>query len=641
MKNKKKIKVPAYAFGTEQISNMIKALPEATTLIASPFQQSTATSGGEAFAQSVAGIGQGINAGMEIGKNFGAAGALVGGAIGAGVGLIGKGGREASMSSFTELDEGTLGTGLTGMFKNRRLRRKRNRLRQIAANNRDAVRGTNYLQNEYGEDYGDMDVNTFADGGYTSSLSLIDHGEVLEGPDGQIQRIPDKKNAPTDSIKAILEPGTRILSDKLKDPDSKETFAKLYNKMTSNRKSIYKDAFAQNAEKLNNINNQEVFNQLFYKQEQLKRSKGIKPKYKEIQSFDGGGLKKYGYDTSFKDYDNLYSPQYMNFVNSLKENDNTSTKWLNRINSGEFGNIGGNTFSISDIKRLATDRKKGSVHNAVIGASKAYSDAALNSSGINSEAATGKKIIPKYPDRLIATNSEMAGIVPPKGSLNHVDNITKLPYKPFTPPEKKSINWNSALSGIASLAPIMSNLFTGKPESVDAVYNPYATAITNTMRRRRFNIDPAIQDINRNRAISNYNMRQMNTSTGANLAYGLQSAINTDKAIANLRSMESNANNQYLGEYANTMNNLGQQWVNATNLAAEANAQNRATNRNIRRTGISQLSQWAQNRELMRNQEARDNAMLAMYGPFLQAGYTANTIKEFNRWLNKGGNYVG
>jgi len=133
----------------------------------------------------------------------------------------------------------------------------------------------------------------------------------------------------------------------------------------------------------------------------------------------------------------------------------------------------------------------------------------------------------------------------------------------------------------------------------------------------------------------------MNTNTGANMAYSLQSAVDTNKAITNLRSMESNANNQYLGEYANTMNNLGQQWVGATNLAAEANAQNRATARNIRRAGISQLSQWAQNRELMRNQEARDNAMLAMYGPFLQAGYTANTIREFNRWLNKGGNYVG
>lgn len=187
----------------------------------------------------------------------------------------------------------------------------------------------------------------------------------------------------------------------------------------------------------------------------------------------------------------------------------------------------------------------------------------------------------------------------------------------------------------------MSNLFTGRPETVDAVYNPYATSITNTMRRRRYDINPAIEDLNRNRATSNYNASQINTNTGANLAYRLQSAVNTDRAIASLRSQESNANNQYLGDYANTMNSLGQQWVNATNIANETNAQNRATTRNIRRAGLSQLSQWAQNRELMRNQESRDNALLAMYAPFLQSGYTSDTIKQFNKWLRKGGNNVG
>jgi hypothetical protein len=41
------------------------------------------------------------------------------------------------------------------------------------------------------------------------------------------------------------------------------------------------------------------------------------------------------------------------------------------------------------------------------------------------------------------------------------------------------------------------------------------------------------------------------------------------------------------------MNDLGKQWVNATNLASDLNAQNRASARNIRRAGLSQLSQFA------------------------------------------------
>jgi hypothetical protein len=122
------------------------------------------------------------------------------------------------------------------------------------------------------------------------------------------------------------------------------------------------------------------------------------------------------------------------------------------------------------------------------------------------------------------------------------------------------------------------------------------------------------------------------------MAFRLQNAIATNKAIAAARAAESNANNQYKAEYANTMNNLGQQLVQATNLASELNARNRAAARNIRRTGLGQLSQWAQNRELMSNQRSRDNAMLKLYDPFLQAGFTSADMSQFKKWLNKGGN---
>ena len=63
---------------------------------------------------------------------------------------------------------------------------------------------------------------------------------------------------------------------------------------------------------------------------------------------------------------------------------------------------------------------------------------------------------------------------------------------------------SSLISGAASLAPIMSNLFTSSPEAVPANYNPYATAIANTMGRRRYNIDPLLRDIETNRNVANY-----------------------------------------------------------------------------------------------------------------------------------------
>jgi len=216
---------------------------------------------------------------------------------------------------------------------------------------------------------------------------------------------------------------------------------------------------------------------------------------------------------------------------------------------------------------------------------------------------------------------------------------------PRSNPTTSSIDYSGIIDDIytqvAALSPIMSNMFTKNEKGVNAVTNPYSNAISRTMRGRRFDINPAIEDITRNRAIGNYNVGQMNTSTGANLAYRLQSAVNTDRAIASLRSQESNVNNQYLGDYANTMNSLGQQYVNAVNIANEANAQNRANTRNIRRTGASQFSQWAQNRQLMRNQRNRDDAMMELYAPFLQSGFTSQSLSNFNKYLRKGGNYVG
>ena len=182
--------------------------------------------------------------------------------------------------------------------------------------------------------------------------------------------------------------------------------------------------------------------------------------------------------------------------------------------------------------------------------------------------------------------------------------------------------------------PRLYQILTLDPEYQNTIYNPFANAIMTTMRNRRYDISPAIRDIERNRAIANYNESQMNTNTGANMAFRLQNASNTARAIADVRSQESNVNNQYLADYANTLNDLGRQWANESIRVQDANMANRAQARNIRRAGISGLSQWMQNRELMRNQRDRDRAMLALYGPMLDS-FTSDVVSEFNRYIRK------
>lgn len=612
MKSKKKTKVPAYAFGTqfkEIGNNMLESAPDILNTLTTPFQKSNATTGGQAAAQSVSDIASGAATGFQVAGPIGAA-------VGAGIGLIGRSGEEARMTSFTDYDEGSLGSGLIGAFGNRKLRRKRAAIKKNAYSNRAAVQGTNYLQSEVYDDMIGMNTDTMANGGMSSSLAYVDDGELIQTPDGSISKVPENNN-PTDSNLVSLPEGSRVLSDKLKVPGRKETFAQLGEKMMAKKKSKYNDRFAENAAKLNEMNNNMIHDQLFAMQESVKQSKGIKPKTKQIQAAALGDEIKPGLGDRIVDA--IYNPdrKWGAGVQWGTGNNQWYHVPVNPNNTQPASTTATASTSTPTRRRKATST---STNTRLIDEGKP--ELPFTWYG------TVNPLKPKHPELLTATNDEMAGLG--DALTSQADKVTTLPKsnaynKPE--PENNKFDWGSALSGMASLAPIMSNLFTGRPETVDAVYNPYATSITNTMRRRRYDINPAIEDLNRNRATSNYNASQINTNTGANLAYRLQSAVNTDRAIASLRSQESNVNNQYLGDYANTMNSLGQQWVNATNIANEANAQNRATTRNIRRAGLSQLSQWAQNRELMRNQKARDMEMWPLYQRFLQAGFTEDDLR--------------
>lgn len=592
MKSKKKTKVPTYAFGTqfkEIGGNMLESAPDILNTLTTPFQKSNATTGGQAAAQSVSDIASGAATGFQVAGPIGAA-------VGAGIGLIGRSGEEARMTSFTDYDEGSLGSGLIGAFSNRKLRRKRAAIKKNAYGNRAAVQGTNYLQSEAYEDMIGMNTDTMANGGMSSSLAYVDDGELIQTPDGSISKVPEN-NKPTDSNLVSLPEGSRVLSDKLKVPGRKETFAQLGEKMMAKKKSKYNDRFAENAVKLNEMNNNMIHDQLFTMQESVKQSKGIKPKTKQIQAAALGDEIKPGLGDRIVDA--IYNP---------------NRKWGAGVQWGTGNNqwyhVPTTSTTATTSTSTPTRRRK--------------TTSTSTNTGLIDE---GKPELPftwyDAPTVESVYDTDYDTVESPSATPNDIS------YRETRADRRDKLfdKVGSALSGIASLTPVMSNLFTGRPETVDAVYNPYATSISNTMRRRRYDISPAIEDLNRNRATSNYNASQINTSTGANLAYRLQSAVNTDRAIASLRSQESNVNNQYLGDYANTMNSLGQQWVNTTNMANEANAQNRATTRNIRRAGLSQLSQWAQNRELMRNQKARDVEMWPLYQRFLQAGFTEDDLR--------------
>lgn len=608
------------------ISEIAQAIPGAINTLTSPFQTSTATTGGEATMQSLTGIAEGAGSGAQLGMTIGGpVGGLVGGIAGAAVGLIGKKGKAAEMTSFTDFDEGTLGTGLRGAFRNRKLRKRRAAIRLNAFQNREAVAGTERLANEFNEDNTEFDTDVFEYGGRVpSSLAYVDDGELIQTPDGTVSKVPEQ-GQPTDSNLVNLPEGSRILSNTLKVPGTNKTFAELGDKVMTRKKSKGKDIYAQNADMLNEMNNKLMHDKLFAMQESIKAKKGIKNKTKELESFArGGDNTPAGYNAAGFMMDPRFAGEISMGVSAPtpRVRDTWGIKGDATAPWDNYGRVSEvNAGALPEVTITAPKRTKFSSSQTISKKATPRVAKSVVAPEIMSDLSTIDEIVPE----VSATPQDIRtrSIMPTIGTNPTTVNT----------PEVNSPNWVDAISDFATLAPIMSNLFTGNPESVQANYNPYASAIANTMGRRRYNINPLLRDIEQNRDVANYSASQQMTNTGHNMAFRLQNAIQANKAKAAARATESNVNNQYKGEYANAMNDLGKQWVNATNLASDLNARNRASARNIRRAGLSQLSQFAQNKSLMRNQSKRDKAMLELYKSFLQAGFTSDAIKNWSKYL--------
>lgn len=640
IKKKRKIKVPAAQFGLEETNKLINGLvtlgAQGTAAATNGQHETVGSSMASSLSSGLSMAGTGAALGSVIPGIGTAAGAVLGATAGVLTSGL-SGGQDAQMTSFTDYDEGKL-AGFLRPGKRSKQKRLRENYKQQAYLNRAAVTGTEDLRNDFYEEYGDMGTNTFANGGITNQLAYVDDGELIASPDGTVSKVPEKGN-PTDSNLVSLPEGSKILSNTLKVPGTKKTFAQVGEEMMATKKSKFNDIYAQNAAKLNDMNNKNIHDQLFEMQEAVKAKKGIKRKYKNavIAAKTGDEVKRNSYGlTPYSNYTQVGMDYYgtdaaADYMTRREwtlhnQNDPRTQQLLKDINAGKYGNIGGNTLTWNDYVRLSMDGKRGPVHNAIM---------ALQ---IPDNATTTAVTAPAP---LASTPLSITRPGGPAGSS--LDNGTAP-----TPPKKARPvihrpddngndilpNLTEALSTISGLAPIVSNLLE-RPEYQDPNYNPYANTIARTMRNRRFNINPAVRDIERNRATANYNASQFNTNTGANLAYSLQNASNVNRAIADLRAQQSNVNNAYLGQYADMLNNLGQQWAAETTRVDDANMANRAQARNINRAGLSGSSQWMQNRELMRNQRNRDNMMMALYDPFLEAGFTTADLTNFRNWLRR------
>lgn len=627
----------------------------------------------------ISGTAKGAAAGFAVG---GPVGAIVGGVAGLASGITGKKGSvSVSKNPYDDTVDIKYGTGIRGGARNRRkLRRQAEQAQSNARSNQASLQMGSINEQEFYDDY-DNDIQTMAQGGMTSSLAYVDDGELLNTPQGVIAEVPEE-GKPTDSNLVDLPEGTRILSDKRKVPGSKETFAQMGKRLMSKKKTNRTDKYAENAAMLNQMNDQAIYNKLFAIQESTKVNRKTK---NGIQAAaDGDVITAANKGRYTKVADRLYRPwnywedtyDSTRYTPSKYNATNTPTAVLNDLNLNNeiqsrvpdeqiatprrnTPNFFTNASSLA-AKTLASDNLvnsgewRGGVPYWLLSASSNPTTGyAVEPTSTITPKATTPTRVSKKPASATRTIDKGSVIEPVNNELDFSGETQArvgdelAPYITSTgsteeKPATRATGKNSWLSGvgnlftdIAALAPTISNMYA-KPETFNATYNPYESQIRQTMANRKFDISPAKRAIRENRSISNYNAANYNPNTGANLAYRLQSQIAANKAIADLYSTASNVNNQYAGEYANTLNSLGQQRVNATNMAVDMNARSRAAARNIQRTALTQLSQYAQNKQLMKNQKSRDMAMLDMYGPFLEAGYSSKDFASFMKKFKKG-----
>lgn len=498
---------------------------------------------------------------------------------------------------------------------------------------------------------------SFENGGILPDLAYVDNNEILRDDNGNITKVPN--NIPgTDNHLIDSSSLDSVLSDNIKRPGTKNTFAKEGEKLVKRMKpSKGKDKFAENTNRLNKLNANKAYEALLAEQEQVKAKKGIKPKTKSLipAYLDGTDSE----DKAKEELDiNAILSQAADYHNALALQKNN--KESNR------NNVDGMTYEAKSVNPSSNYRVDKSLFRSTIddvipevNYSMQY---VTNTNSSSPKAAAYVSTTATKP--VASTNTTPTNTTPTDTKLNSeaTTNVTK-PFNPFSKkleakPLSTKPNYPTTLPKVdtgniskkntqskdnnnsypidwASLAPTIYNTLQGlkNPEIDPLVTNPYNNQIINSMAKRRMNIDPILSANARSRAISNYNLANLNANTGANLAARTQAAVNEYAANEALYGTKQNTDNAYIADYANALNDLGQKYVSSKFANLESNAKNRAATRAFTSKAASQLGEWSQINSKMKNEYNRDMMMWPLLEDFLSQGYTTDKLAQLKRYM--------
>lgn len=622
---KKKInkkKVPAYAFGIDQGL-------EIASILGAGLQGFTEEGSGVDIAGStLGGAAKGASVGSAILPGIGTA---IGGAVG-GVGNL-----------------------VSSIFRKNAI----NKQKRIKANAKEIAMGKGNaatLEQKYWDD--NSLAYTFENGGILPDLAYVDNNEVIRDDFGNIAQVPNSKPG-TDNHLIDASNLESVLSDKIKRPGTNKTFAQEGKKLVNMTKgSKGKDRFARNADRLNQINANAMYEQLLTEQEAVKAKKGVKPKVKGIPAYADGKSRKLGKEIPLISGEafGIYADALKKFftepakattansamneafdINSLNQRGGLgSRKYWNSTNSNMTAAPYGEAVPTQGVNPIT--RKTIPVGVPVGVNEPIYDLPEVSLPGAVAVSKPNKVKTVSTESRIPTSKPDEVFLKVPVPELLQAPSLGIAANKPIAEkinaglpaaPKNSNTKDKAPFGSLSGLSPILYNWIQSRrrPETEDQVLNPYTGAINRAMASRKLNIEPTLAANRRSRAIARNNMARLNPNTGMNLAYGNQLATGEYAQNTSVYANRDNANNQYLGEYANMMNNLGQQYVQNTVLTNDLNARDRAAARNFGATAAGQLGQWSQTKEKMRNQARRDRQILPYLQNFLRYG-TVNSLVD-------------
>ena len=162
-----------------------------------------------------------------------------------------------------------------------------------------------------------------------------------------------------------------------------------------------------------------------------------------------------------------------------------------------------------------------------------------------------------------------------------------------------------------------------KPDKLKArdYYNPYNNEIRDTMRNRRYNIDPQLQANRSAQAVNNRNLYNVGTSRGqlmGNLGASQNMRMTGDSAAI---AMKQNMDNQYLAEQAGMDYNIGNNMAQTNLGVRQINDQNQAAGRNYLAAAATGFQQQSLVNKQMNNQMSRDELIrqaIMGYSPYAE-----------------------